>query len=367
MDINLALANDQQFTKRIIETTIRIALLAALASWCFLIVNPFLIPVIWGIIIAVAIYPAYHWLALKLNDSNKLAATIFSLGLLTLIIVPSILLTGTLVESVQTLAKLMLSGKVVIPAPPDYIASWPIVGESLDNFWRLASINLDTALKQIAPYLKGAAGWLLSIATGTGLTILKFIISIIIAGVLLVNSEAGGQLARKFSCRLSGKRGLEFVTLAENTIRSVVRGILGVALIQSLLAGLGFLFAGVPGAGLWALLCLLLAVIQIGIAPITLPVIIYLFSNADTFTAVAFLIWIIPVSLLDNFLKPILLSRGVKTPMAVIFVGAIGGFMASGLIGLFTGAVIFSLSYDLFIMWLYEDSQSDQQSEQVKD
>ncbi len=367
MDTHQTLANDQQFTKRTIETTIRIALLAALASWCFLIVKPFIIPVLWGIIIAVASYPAYYWLASKLHDSCKLAATLYTLVLLTLIIVPSSLLTGTLVDSIQTLAGLMKAGKLTIPAPPEYVASWPIVGESLDRFWHLASVNLGKALQEIAPFLKDAGKWLLTLATGTGLTILQFIISIIIAGVLLVNSDAGGLLARKFSCRLSGNRGIQFVNLAENTIRSVVRGILGVALFQSLLAGLGFLFAGVPGAGLWAFLCLLLAVIQIGIAPITLPVIIYLFYNADTFTAVAFLIWIIPVSLLDNFLKPILLSRGVKTPMAVIFVGAIGGFMASGLIGLFTGAVIFSLSYDLFIMWLNEDSQTDPLSNQAKD
>ena len=363
MDTHQTLTHDHQITRQAIETTIRIALLAALASWCFLIVKPFLIPVIWGIIITVASYPAYHWLALKLNDSSKLAATLYTLCLLALIIVPSILLAETLVESIQTLAGKIMAGKVNIPLPPENIASWPIVGESLDNFWRLASTNLSTALQQIAPYLKEVAGWLLSIATGTGLTILQFIISIIISGVLLVNADAGSRAARKFSCRLSGDRGIEFVTLAENTIRSVVRGILGVALIQSLLAGLGFLFAGVPGAGLWALLCLMLAVVQIGIAPITLPVAIYLFSYADTFTAVAFLIWIIPVSLLDNFLKPILLSRGVSTPMAVIFVGAIGGFMASGLIGLFTGAVIFSLSYDLFMLWLNEDSPAESEKQ----
>ncbi|HEY5140866.1 MAG TPA: AI-2E family transporter, partial [Methylococcales bacterium] len=151
-------------------------------------------------------------------------------------------------------------------------------------------------------------------------------------------------------------KGADFADLAEATIRSVANGILGVALIQSLLAGLGFMVAGVPAAGLWALLCLILSIAQIGTAPILIPVIIYLFYTADTFTAIAFLIWCIPLSLMDNVLKPILLGRGVKTPMAVIFIGAIGGLLSSGVIGLFIGAVILSLGYNLFLLWLNPDS-----------
>ena len=139
-------------------------------------------------------------------------------------------------------------------------------------------------------------------------------------------------------------------------MRSVASGILGVALIQSLLAGLGFMVAGVPAAGFWALLCLLLSVAQLGIFLILIPVVIYLFNTADIFTAVGFLIWSIPVGLIDNILKPILLVRGVKTPMVIIFMGAIGGFLASGIIGLFVGAVVLSLSYEVFLLWLGQGS-----------
>jgi predicted PurR-regulated permease PerM len=110
--------------------------------------------------------------------------------------------------------------------------------------------------------------------------------------------------------------------------------------------------AGVPAAGFWALLCLLLSVAQIGIFLILIPVIIYLFNTADMVTAVGFLIWSIPVGLIDNILKPIFLARGVKTPMVIIFMGAIGGFLASGIIGLFVGAVVLALSYEIFRLWL---------------
>jgi predicted PurR-regulated permease PerM len=142
--------------------------------------------------------------------------------------------------------------------------------------------------------------------------------------------------------------------LAEAVVRSVSRGILGVALIQALLAGLGMLVAGVPAAGLWALVVLLLATIQIGAFPVLLPVMIYLFYSADLGTAVLFAIWSLFVGSIDNVLKPILLGRGVSVPMVVIFLGAIGGFIGGGIIGLFVGPVVLVVGYELFLAWLAE-------------
>jgi len=243
-----------------------------------------------------------------------------------------------------------------VPAPPENISSWPFIGEPLAKFWNLASENLEAALKQIAPQLTGVGSWLLSTAKDAGLGILQFLVAIIISGFLLAKADKGQQFSLLLVKRFVGDRrqGEQIIGLSSATIHSVTLGILGVAAIQSILAGLGFIVAGVPGAGLWALLCLLLSVVQIGITPIVIPIIIYLFYTADTFTAVAFLIWSIPVGLIDNILKPILLSRGVKTPMVVIFIGAIGGFMESGIVGLFIGAVIFSLGYELFMRWVKE-------------
>jgi predicted PurR-regulated permease PerM len=240
--------------------------------------------------------------------------------------------------------------------PPESVAGWPLIGKPLDKFWRLASVNLAGALGEIGPQLKGLGKWLLSAAAGAGLGILQFIVAIIIAGIILSHGEAGKRTSHAIARRLAEEHGAGFLDLAGATIRSVSRGILGVALIQSILAGLGFLAVGVPAAGLWAFLCLLLAVIQIGILPITLPVVIYVFATADTTTAVIFLIWSLLIGTLDNVLKPILLGRGVNVPMAVIFVGAIGGFLASGIIGLFIGAVILVLGYELLLDWLDLDA-----------
>ena len=283
----------------------------------------------------------------------------FTFIFLIILIVPTVLLTDTLIDGLKMLAEKIRDGSLTIPPPPENLGNLIIIGQPLAKFWLLASENIHSALQQLTPVLKVIGSWLLSAAAGAGIAILHFVVAIIIAGVLLANSRGGNRTARAITHRLADEKGADFADLAEATVRSVANGILGVAVIQSLLAGLGFMVAGVPAAGLWALLCLILSIAQIGTAPILIPVIIYLFYTAETFTAVAFLIWCIPLSLLDNILKPILLGRGLKTPMAVIFVGAIGGLLSSGVIGLFIGAVILALGYELFLLWLNTDSSSE--------
>lgn len=351
-------ANDRLFLQNAVEAAIRIGLIAILVIWCYAIVKPFIVPIVWGIIIAVATYPLYQGLNNILNGRKGLAAFLITLAFLILLIIPSVMLAATLFDSVQFLARGFSTGSLTVPPPPESVAGWPIVGEPLTEFWSLASENLEDALHEVAPHLKVVVSWLLTTVGGTGLGMLQFIVAVIISGVLLAQSDTGKQFARAIMTRFAGKRGEQYTELSEATVRSVALGILGVAAIQAVFAGLGFIVAGVPAAGLWALLCLLLSVIQIGIVPIVLPIILYLFHTADTFTAVAFLIWSIPVGLLDNVLKPILLSRGVATPMVVIFMGAIGGFIASGIVGLFIGAVILSLGYELFMEWLQSGLQA---------
>lgn len=358
-------SSENQYIARAVEAAIRIGLVVILAAACFQIVRPFLIPIVWGIIIAVAAYPGFRRLQAVLGERRALAALLFTLLALILVIGPSVMLTGTLVQSVKVVAVDLSDGTLNIPPPPASVASWPVVGDELERFWSLASVNIQAALGEIAPQIKVVGKWLLSAAAGTGFAILQFVVAIIIAGVLMMNAAGGHYAAHAIVARLVGERRADLADLAETTVRSVATGILGVALIQSLLAGLGFLAAGVPAAGLWALLCLLLGVTQIGIVIILIPIIIYLFNTADTFTAVAFLIWSIPVGLIDNILKPILLARGVKTPMVIIFIGAIGGFLASGIIGLFIGAVVLALSYELFLVWLNEGPQGQHEQAQA--
>jgi predicted PurR-regulated permease PerM len=345
-------AEDKQFVARALEAAIRIGLVVLLAAWCFEIIRPFIIPLMWGAIIAIASHPAYRWLRAAFGGRSTLAAAAFALIALAGLIAPAVLLAGTLVDTAQALANDLNQGTIKIPPPPASITNWPIIGKPLDQFWLLASDNLGEALTEIGPHLTGFGSWLLAAAAGTGLGILQFIIAIVIAAVFLARSRFSHEVAKAIATRLAGERGAEYAELAGATIRSVARGILGVALIQSLLAGLGFLAVGLPAAGFLALLCLLLAVIQIGVGPIVVPVVIYVFATADTLTAILFLIWSVAVIVSDNILKPILMGRGVQVPMIVIFVGAIGGFLTSGIVGLFVGAVVLALGYTLFVAWL---------------
>lgn len=347
--------NNRNFIGDSLEAAIRIGLIVLLVWWCILIFKPFLVLVFWAVIIANAVYPLYRKLEKGLGGRSKLTAALFTITALALLTVPSVMLFGSLIDSIQELSAGLEKGTITIPPPTDSVATWPIIGEPLYKFWQSASVNLHATLLKIGPQLKEIAGGLLSSGAGLVVAILQFVISILIAAVFLANTESCHQAAIKVFSRLTHKRGAELVDLSSATIRSVAQGVLGVAIIQSVAAGLGMLVAGVPGAGLWALLVLLLAVMQLPPLLVMGPIVVYYFSVAGTGAAVAFAIFGVLVSASDTFLKPLFLGRGVDVPMLVVLIGAIGGMMLSGIIGLFVGAVILSLGYKLFQAWLEEN------------
>ena len=357
MDSSSTVLSNKEFVKRAVEASIRIGLILLIAGWCFMIVGPFILPVLWAIIITVAIHPLFQMIRSRLGGRSKLTATIITLFGLALLIIPSVILSKSLIESMQYLSNSIQDGSLVIPQPPQGVSDWPIIGESLDSIWSLAATNLEAAVVQVAPQLKPVGKGMLSAAAGVGGGIVQFVISIIIMGVLLANAEGGREFTKKLSARLVGDKGEAFAQLACDTISSVAKGVLGVAIIQAILAGVGLLVAGVPGAGLWALLVLLLAVIQLPPLLILGPIIAYQFTVVDITPAVLFMIWSMLVSMSDAVLKPLFLGRGMETPMLIILLGAIGGMILSGIIGLFVGAVVLALGYDLFMAWLDQETQ----------
>jgi predicted PurR-regulated permease PerM len=350
-----ASTSDRDFVKNAVEAVIKIAALALIVSWCFMIVYPFIMIVMWALVIAIAVYPINRWLREKLGGRNKLSITIITLLGLAILLVPSILLSASLVESAQLLSNGLKEGSLKIPPPSDKVATWPFIGESVHQYWQLASVNLEEFLAKAGPQLKGAINWLLQTAAGTAAGIIQFVLSIIIAGVFIAKADSGHSFAKALSVRLAGKHGEEFTDLARTTIRSVAQGVLGVAFIQTLLAAIGLIVMNVPGAGLWTLIVLLLAIIQLPVILILGPIVVYVFSVADPIPAIIFMIWNIVVMGSDAILKPILLGRGVQIPMLIILIGAIGGMIFSGIVGLFVGAVVLALGYKLFMAWLYPD------------
>jgi predicted PurR-regulated permease PerM len=342
---------DRGYLHRAFEVSIHLALLISLAAACLLILRPFVPLIVWGIIIAIAVNPAYRRLQTFLGGRRSLAAVVCTVVLLAALIVPVVLLTGSLVNGVQALAARLTEGSSIIPPPPSSVRTWPVIGAPLAKTWDLASKNLAASLQAFAPQIKTAIPEVLKASAGIGFAVLEWILSILIAGVLLASSATGASVAHSLSHRFLGEKGREFEELAASTIRSVTTGILGVALIQAFLAALGFLVAGLPGAGLWAAIFLLAAVLQVG--PIVLiPAVIYMFAIASTTKAVTFLVWCLFVGLIDNVLKPLLLGRGIAVPLVVVFLGAIGGFIAMGTIGMFVGPILLSVGYKLFIAWL---------------
>ena len=358
MTSNKETEDDRIFGRRITRAVVRLSLLALLVFWCLKILGPFINPIIGGVVIAIAVQTPYAKLARAMGGRPKLAAVLLIAMSLLVLILPTITLGASLVETTAELSGDFIHDGIRIPPPPDAVADWPLVGERLSELWLATSQNLESALVKLAPYLKDVGLWLVSTVGDMGFGLVMFVVAIIIAGALLPNGERAAKLARKVASVVAGDRGPELAELAASSVQSVTRGVLGVALIQSLLGGLGMLVAGVPAAGLWTLLILILAVMQLPAMLVLVPVIFYVFSTSSTTVAVLFTIWSALVGLSDNVLKPLLMGHGSEVPMLVLFMGSLGGFMTGGILGLFVGAVILSLGYTVFMAWL-EDAGVD--------
>jgi predicted PurR-regulated permease PerM len=347
--------NNEAFYNRAIFTALRISFIALLLVWSFLIIKPFIMLVLWGIIIAVALYPVFKKLAKKLGGREKLAATIITLISLSIIIAPSVMLVNSTVDSLHNFADMMDNGTLEIKPPKESVAELPVIGKPLYDVWSQASTNMDKAVESFAPQIKEMAPKVLNAATDIAGTIFLFIVSIIIAGALFPQAQAGKRAAGSIFNTLVGQQGQGFVQLSVAIIRSVVQGILGIAAIQSVLAGIGMAVAGIPGAGILAILVLFLAIMQLPPILILGPVAAYSFTIMGTTPAIIFTIYALIVSMSDAFLKPMLLGRGVDVPMLAVLLGAIGGMIMSGIIGLFVGAVVLTIAYKVFEALLVED------------
>jgi predicted PurR-regulated permease PerM len=345
--------------EKLVDTIIRLGVLSMLLMWCFDILRPFVLILIWAIVIAIAIYPV-HKLFTKIFRGRKiLAVIVLTLLMLSFIIIPSGLIMYSLYEGVNHFRELFNSGEPLIPPPGGSTANWPNIAKPIVDFWQLASDNLQEAIVKYSDQVKEYGTLLLLALAGISKGILSFIVSIIIAGVLLIYSDSSEAVTKKIFGKLVGIHNENFTEIIVRTIRNVVKGILGVAVIQTIMAGIGFFIAGVPFAGLWTILCLILAIVQVGVGPIAIPVAIYMFSVSDTTTAVILAIWLGITLISDNVLKPILLGRNAPAPMLVIFLGAIGGFIYNGFIGLFLGAIILTIGYKLFMIWLDTETETE--------
>jgi predicted PurR-regulated permease PerM len=339
-----------------LDVAIRITVIGVIVLSCLKIFSPFLLAVVWGITMAIALYPVFSGIKKAVGQRNRLAGSLFILISLTIVLVPTFLLTESLVDGSVELVHRLESGTLVIPPPPEDVQTWPVIGESVYKTWLSASVDMAATAAKLAPQLAELGSKLASALAGVGGAVVHTVFALIIAGILMMTSQGGSRAAHAVARRLAGEHGPAMVDLSSDTIRSVVKGVILVALIQGLMSAVGLWVAGVPGVGLWALLVMVVAVIQLPPILILGPIAAWVFSaNDNTVIAVGFLIWSLIVSGSDSFLKPMFLGRGVQVPMLVILIGAIGGMLQSGVLGLFIGPVILSIGYTLFTAWVAEE------------
>lgn len=336
-----------------IEIAIKIGLLALVIYISYLIAKPFLAIVVWGVIIAVALSPLINSLEKRFAHRKKIIIGLTVVIILALL-VPTYSLSENMVKTSQTIVYEMKDGNITIPPPTEKVKEWPLIGEKLYLFWDSASENLEETLAPYNEDIKKLTSSIFS-ALGSGIsTIFMFIGSMIIAAVFLIGSEGSVMFYQNLLRRLIGDKGPEWANLTVLTVRSVVAGVLGVAVIQATLALIGLLLMDIPHAMVWALVIMAIAIIQIPAMLVIFPLIVYVFSQGTGTAEIIFTIYMLMVGMSDNILKPILMGGSDDIPMLVILIGAIGGMMLMGIIGLFIGAVIFALAYKLFGLWIAE-------------
>ena len=335
-----------------VRSAMSIAFIGLIFIVGFNVIKPFLVPIFWGIIIAVGIYPLHRRFSKFLGNRARLSAVLIALIGVGAIVVPTFIFTSTAVENVSRTVQAIEDDELNVAPPDASVKEWPLVGNKTYEIWSEAAQNLNETFKRFTPQIKEVAPKLTKAASQAIMGILLFILSLLIAGVLLLYPESGKKTTEAIFRAFLGSRGEAMTDVTIATIRSVVQGVIGIALIQAIFLGLGMFVIKVPAPGILALVVLILAIVQLPTIIIMLPVTIYVFSVTDTVPAVIFAIWTVLWSLSDNLLKPIFLGKGVDVPMLAILLGAIGGMIMAGPVGLFVGSVVLAVAYKIIAMLL---------------
>ena len=341
-------------SKNTINIFVKIAVLTILIIWSINIVKPFVMLMIWSIIVAVALYPFYKKIITLFKEKKKgLVSSLFIIILLALITIPAFNVTESIVETSNEIYHNFESGSLDIPPPNENVKEWPLVGKKLYGIWSNASNDIESFIRSNPEEVKSSLGWFFDSFKGLMGSVLLSLVALIIAGVFMSSAKEGYETGVKFMNKLIIGKGKDLMEMCTNTIRSVVKGILLVAVIQAVLAYFGFAMIGLSSmAGILAIVVMLAAIIQIPLIIVVVPIIIYVFSFADTTHAIIFAVYIMIVALLDNVLKPMLLAKGLQTPMIIILMGAIGGMIFQGILGLFVGPVVLAIVHNLYTAWV---------------
>lgn len=339
-----------------IDLILKVGALFLVVFLCFKILKPFLGMLLWGLIIAIILFPVFQKVRNWTGDRNRLSSFLITLVALSVLVLPSIWLVNQLVDGVKFLAGFIQEGDLTVPPPDASVADWPLIGNWLYENWMGLSQNMGETLKGFMPQIVDWGQKTLGTLANTGLGVLQFAASIIIAGFFMLFFKEGSKSGQRLFQKVVGERGDEFMEISLHTIRNVASGVLGVAVIQTTLMGVGLILANIPLAAVWIVLILVMTIAQIPVLLFNIPLIIYLFAFIDPFPAVLWGIYFLVMGMIDNILKPMIMGKGSDVPMLVIFLGALGGFMAYGFIGLFLGSIVLSLAYKIYSTWVASES-----------
>jgi predicted PurR-regulated permease PerM len=346
---------EQRLASLLLDVLIRAGLILTMAMLCYQVLSPFLTLMVWALILAVTLYPLHQALASTIGGKQGLAATLLVVVGIVLIVVPTAMLMSSLGDSVRQLIHDVQNNTLQIPAPRPSVETWPVVGKQIYDVWSQAHADLPALVQSMQPKISELARTALGFVASIGGGVLQFLAAFIIAGIIMAFGQAGSRGSQAIFERIIGNaHGSEFTRLSTATIRAVAQGVLGVALIQAIIVGLALLVAGIPWAGVLAVIVLVLGIAQVPALLVTVPAIVYLWSSGEysTGAAIACTVALFLAGMADNVLKPLMLGRGVEAPMPVILLGALGGMATAGILGMFVGATLLTLGYQIFMDWV---------------
>ncbi|QQS16922.1 MAG: AI-2E family transporter [Neisseriales bacterium] len=343
------------FSRRFfLENAVYIALLFLLTVACIKILLPFLVALIWSVIILIAVWPVYQLLCRKLGGRSKLSAVLVVCMLILALIMPLAFMVMAIIEILPTISDTAAQfAHYKLSSLPPWLAQIPVLGQQLADFWISVQNNLSGVFSRTQPFIQDILSW--SLRRGASLVrgVLEISLAIVIAGVLLVSGDKIQYYAKHIIIRLSGRTHADLSNVVVRTIRGIATGVIGTALLQSILATIGLIIAGVPGALALGFACLILAIAQLPTILVWLPATIWLFAQHAMGLAIFLGLWgLLLVSTIDNFIKPYLISHEAGMPLSLIFLGVFGGLLSMGIIGLFVGPTMLAIAYTLIVHWL---------------
>jgi len=361
--------NDGERTSSIIERWVGTGAVAILALACLLILRPFISAALWAAILCFTTWPLFIRLKLIVGERPGTAASLATLALSAIIIVPVAILvsrlSGNVAEIIEATRKYIHEGP---PAPPAWVASLPLVGRRLAAYWDLLSKGSADRFSEIVKWLPTVQKAVLGSGRALVAGVFQIVLSLLMVFLFYRSGETAANRLMLTIGRIGGARGSHLLEVAGATMRAVVYGVLGTALLQGVLAGAGFMIAGVPGAALLGFITFVVAVIPGGPLLVAAPAVFWLYHRGSSEWAIFIAIWIVIVGNLDNIVRPFLIARGGgNTPLVLVILGVLGGAMAFGLIGLFLGPTILAVGYRMFDEWSSDDQNLSHQERERLD